>query len=347
MSIRKISLTCLILHTEYLIIMNLSVFELAYLGSQLKDTAHLGKSNIIRFATSQFVTDATDWIWMRLLGFLPQPDWPLANVLWLMESANTQRDVPPFNPNGSLLLAQPVFFSLQRDSFALESVVSLSVEEYQSITETLNHHFQQENIQFIPSKTHQYWLMHTPEEWQVSTSLVQSVLRQNIKTMMPQGPDANKLRQISNQVQMLLHEHPVNQRRLKQSKVEVNSVWLSGNSLLGQFPKFVHPPSTALLGENVLSHAISSAFSIPIYPDAEVARASGIQHAVMLLDAPESAPWDSLYQAVKTRHLDALNVYCPAGNGTLQLTLKPLDCLKFWRKPTTLNDRIMQHVQNH
>jgi len=45
---------------------------------------------------------------------------------------------------------------------------------------------------------------------------------------MPQGTDAMRCQAILNQVQMLLHEHPVNQMREVVEQVPVNSIWLSG-----------------------------------------------------------------------------------------------------------------------
>lgn len=324
--------------------MNLSVFELAYLGSPSKDTAHLGKSHILRYANSQFVTASTDNLWLDLLGFRPQPDWPLAKLLWLQEIAKFRTLPSPLNPHGSLMLAQPVHLTLQRDSFALDSVVTLSSEEYQSITQALNVHFNEEGIQFIPSNTYQYWFLQTTTPWQVSTHALQSVLHQNIQSFMPQGPNASQLRQIANQVQMLLHEHPINLHRQQQRALEINSIWLSGHSLAEQMPLLPHNTKMALIGENAMTQAISSTFSVTCFADLALAKAAGVQHAVMLLEEADSASWDSIYKAVQARKVHRLNAYCPAVNGTLQLSLKPLDCWKFWRKPVTFIERIMSHV---
>ena len=50
----------------------------------------------------------------------------------------------------------------------------------------------------------------------------------NLEGAMPTGPDARALRRLMAELQMLLHEHPVNQRRARAGAPEVNAIWLHG-----------------------------------------------------------------------------------------------------------------------
>ena len=155
MSIRRTSPVSLIFHTEYLIIMNLSIFELAYLGSQAKDTPHSGQNQILRYGKARIVPETTDDLWMRQLGLLPEPDRPLARLLLESEAETTKKELQDTH-SYSLLLAQPVHLSLQRDSFALDGQLALSAEEYSALTNHLNNFFAEDGITLIPSARQQY-----------------------------------------------------------------------------------------------------------------------------------------------------------------------------------------------
>ena len=306
MSIRKTSLARLIFHTEYLIIMNLSIFELAYLGSQAKDTPHSGKSNILRFGHAQFVADATDAQWMRYLGLGQQPDWPLAELLWLAETTDTKKLRAE---NSSLLLAQPVHLSLQRDSFGLDALITLSSDEYLAFTQLLNNFFVEEGLRFIPSDTQQYWFLQSARVWHFTTFTAQSAMYQNIQQFMPQGLDVQKLRQVMNQVQMLLHEHPINQQRMANGLFEMNSIWFSGHSISDVLSvnQDIH-----LIGNNPLTKAISNVFNLPCFEEVVPAK----KHALMLVDNTNHVPWDDVFAAVRSGKIQHLNANFPVLNGT-------------------------------
>ena len=52
--------------------------------------------------------------------------------------------------------------------------------------------------------------------------------RRNLRECLPGGRDAVRVRALVNELQMLLHEHPVNERRAARGLPAVNSVWLWG-----------------------------------------------------------------------------------------------------------------------
>jgi hypothetical protein len=343
MSMREISLACLIFHTEHLIIMNLSIFELAYLGSQAKDTPHSGKAKMFRFADLRWIAEATDQQWMRQLGFLPEPDWPLAQLLWLAEPVASRAQLQSTHGQG-LLLAQAVHFSLQRDSFGLDDLISLAKDEYLTLTQHLNNFFVDEGLTLIPSVTQQYWFLQTSTPWELSTHSIQSAMYQNIQGFMPHGQHAQKLRQVMNQVQMLLHEHPVNQQRIANGLSEVNSIWFSGNS--GPEIKTSHK-RIGLVGQHRLTASLAEAFQLTHFAHIDNAIAQGAQDALMLVDDMVMVDWDALFIAVKRRNIQRLMIHLAISGETLQLSLTPIDCWKFWRQPKSFETLVQQHVQTH
>jgi hypothetical protein len=53
-------------------------------------------------------------------------------------------------------------------------------------------------------------------------------LGRNLRDLMPAGRDGARVRSLVNEIQMLLHEHPVNSARLERRQPAINSVWLWG-----------------------------------------------------------------------------------------------------------------------
>ena len=56
----------------------------------------------------------------------------------------------------------------------------------------------------------------------------------DVRDSLPTGRDGARIRQLTNELQMLLHEHPVNARRGARGLPPVNSIWLWGFGRAGQ-----------------------------------------------------------------------------------------------------------------
>lgn len=61
----------------------------------------------------------------------------------------------------------------------------------------------------------------------------EAVLGRRIEPSLPTGPDGAALRRWLNEVQMLLHAHPVNLRRADRGQYALNSLWPWGGGVLG------------------------------------------------------------------------------------------------------------------
>ena len=62
----------------------------------------------------------------------------------------------------------------------------------------------------------------------LATASLDRVIGRNIDAWLPRQPEAKRLRRLQNEVQMLLHRHPVNEAREAAGALPVNSFWLSG-----------------------------------------------------------------------------------------------------------------------
>jgi hypothetical protein len=74
------------------------------------------------------------------------------------------------------------------------------------------------------------WLIGFPRVLAVQTW--QPNFRAELEHVMPTGPDAKELRRLMTELQMLLHEHPVNNRRARRRLPAANAVWLWGGGLV-------------------------------------------------------------------------------------------------------------------
>ncbi len=68
------------------------------------------------------------------------------------------------------------------------------------------------------------WLLHFARSVDCSTQPPDAVVGHNVHDFMPAGRDGARIRSLMNEIQMLLHEHPVNLRRERARQLPVNGV---------------------------------------------------------------------------------------------------------------------------
>ncbi|MCA1799210.1 MAG: hypothetical protein LC632_07045 [Xanthomonadaceae bacterium] len=77
-----------------------------------------------------------------------------------------------------------------------------------------------------------HWYLER-EPFAADTHRPEAVLGRRIEPLLPSGPDGDALRRWLNEVQMLLHAHPVNLRRADRGQHAINSIWPWGGGKLG------------------------------------------------------------------------------------------------------------------
>jgi hypothetical protein len=70
----------------------------------------------------------------------------------------------------------------------------------------------------------------------VAAASIERVIGRNIDLWLPRGADARLLRRLQVEVQMMLHEHPINDAREARRHLPVNSFWLSGTGPVSVAP---------------------------------------------------------------------------------------------------------------
>ena len=126
------------------------------------------------------------------------------------------------------LVADPVTLVAGRDDVLLAGRVDdLDADETIALLATLNDHFAADGIAFVapmPSA----WFVRTAATPAMVTPALDTAAGRPLRELLPQGADAPRWRRWQNEIQMLLHAHPVNQTRASRGRSPATSVWFWG-----------------------------------------------------------------------------------------------------------------------
>lgn len=265
-------------------------------------------------------------------GLAAKPDYPIAALAANADGLEVGDDY--------WLRADPVHLLLQRDSFSLSEPVPLNVERAHAdlVMASLNQHFYQDGMTFCIGRSGAWYLRLTalPE---IQTTLPAVAMDRNIYQFMPQGAAASVWLAYMNEIQMLLHEHPVNNEREALHQAAINSVWFSGGGYMTQQLPFKNGLD-CFLAESPLYHGLAKWSNLPILPVEQrmtknLQHVDARQHVRMELPArhlSDDASFDVLRQALAARQIQQLTINLGCYEKTLIATLRPIDIYKFWRK---------------
>lgn len=156
------------------------------------------------------------------------PKKPNAAIAW----ASIQNKAGNDTDSAYWLYAAPVHLVLQRDSFSLAAPapLALEIDEIDALTAALNKHFEADmganKVQFFWHESQ--WFLRLENNPNIQTHAPQVAMNKDISTYLPTGEGAIKWASFSNEIQMLLFEHPVNLMREDKGLPAVNSVWCYG-----------------------------------------------------------------------------------------------------------------------
>ena len=125
---------------------------------------------------------------------------------------------------GSWLRADPVHLRLGLDSATLVPAAGfpLAPAEAQALAEAVNRHFAG-RLRLVVADARS-WALRTEAETRLEARSPLELAGCDLRANLPEGADARIWRAILNEVQMLLHDHPVNAAR----ELPVNSLWFWG-----------------------------------------------------------------------------------------------------------------------
>ena len=248
------------------------------------------------------------------------------------------------------LRADPVHIQMQRDQMILRPDVPVTADEAAQLCDSLNAHFAADGLRFI-SPHSQRWYLQLDAAPNIVTRPVAQAAGRNVHAHLPHGADALRWNGVFNEIQMLCHEHPVNQAREARGELSINSLWLWGG---GHATTQLAQPYSRVDGDSPLAGAFAQAAGIPCATDnftvaeggGEVLLVwEGLRHAlhqgdltawrdaVHRLEQSCAAP---LWQALCSGRIARLTLDVPNAGGTHRFVLTRSAMWKVWRLPRSL-----------
>jgi hypothetical protein len=130
------------------------------------------------------------------------------------------------------LAADPVTLDVGRADVSLAGTVSdLAPGDADAMLATLNAHFAGDGLTFIAPRPDAFFV-RAESPLRLVTRSAAAARGRPLRAMLPRGEDAQSFRRWQSEIEMLLHEHPVNVARERAGRPLANSLWFSGGGTL-------------------------------------------------------------------------------------------------------------------
>lgn len=161
-------------------------------------------------------------------GVAPQTDWPLAPLRLAALGVDPEA--------AYWLAADPVTLEVGRADVSLAGVVTdLARADADALLATLNAHFAADGLTFVAPRPDAFFV-RAARPMRLATHFPGAALGRTLRAMLPYGEDAQLWRRWHSEVEMLLHEHPVNVARERAGRPLANSLWFSCGGTLPRQP---------------------------------------------------------------------------------------------------------------
>jgi hypothetical protein len=231
-----------------------------------------------------------------------------------------------------VLRADPVTFVAGRDDVLLAGRVDdLGSDDAASLVETLNRHFASDGVAFHAPRADAWFATahrHVPVE---ADALLPS---EPIGAHLPRGEHGPTWRRWLSEMQMLLHEHPVNRRRERTGLAPATGIWVSGGGTLPEAsaspPVSIHV-APSRVGDVAAGIARLRGGAAPAPPTGFEALARGGDALVVLAKFDDGDARDWLVPAVAALErgaIDEIGIVAVDGRARRYQALRP----SWWRR---------------
>lgn len=135
----------------------------------------------------------------------------------------------------NLVTLKPQGSSIYMQDF---SAGHISTAEGRELVETLQKELGNEEIEFHPGVGYRHLMVWRGGKSGMRSTPPHDITGKAILDSLPSGEGADRLNNIMNHAQMVLHSHPVNTKRKEQDKLPANSVWLWGHGKVPQIETY-------------------------------------------------------------------------------------------------------------
>ncbi len=187
-------------------------------------------------------------------GVAKQQDWPVAPITLLADGTEDIKAESDY-----WIRADPVHLRIEHDQIVLADsrVFQISPQEAAEFTSLLNRHFATtgDEIEFLPLRADR-WYLRARKTPPATTHLLSEAANKGINELLPSGMNDTLWRSLFNEVQMVLHEHPLNQAREARGQPAINGTWFWGGGIM---PESLSSPYTRVWSNDVLSGSLAMA----------------------------------------------------------------------------------------
>lgn len=299
----------------------------------------------------------------RAFNIAKQLDWPVAPITLQADGAENIKA-----GNDYWLRADPVHLRIERGQVVLADsrIFRISPAEAQEFTGLLNRHFAGNNLTFLPLHPDR-WYLRLAATPALQTHSLSQVAGKNINHLLPFGADSSTWHGVFNEIQMLLHEYPLNQAREVRGELTINSVWFWGGGIM---PLVTNNVYTKVWSNDVFARALALAShtdfaelppSAVVWQSAESTKPadnSAGNHLVVLDSLSGKAQYGDAYgwreslkgleqnwfapllAGLKQGRINQLTVTTIGEHGASNFTVNRGDLWKFWRASRPLSTYI-------
>ncbi len=279
-----------------------------------------------------------------------QQDWPIAPLTLALDRGEPGE--------AYWLRADPIHIKVSREGLHLvdSALFDITDDEARALVEKLNAHFTHQGIAFHAPHPKRWYakVARTPG---LVTSSLGEVAGGDVQHHLPSGPEALRWHGLFNEIQMLLHEHPLNETREERGEPAVNSVWFWGGGTSPAVPgrHFAsvssNDPTALALAAAADTHAgplpagaqtwLTEIASAPHCSGSHLAVVDALASAVTYDDADAwrtriamlEAQWFApLRSALQHGRMETLTVVTLGEKTSCRYTLRRSDLLKIWRR---------------
>lgn len=283
-----------------------------------------------------------------------QEDWPNAPFALLGEG-----ETPGDN---CWVHADPVSLRADRNSLLLADAALLNIQpdEARAIVETLNAHYGDELGLCIATPDRWYARIQSPPKGE--TTPLSSVAGRPIEP----GRGAMGWHALMNEMQMLLHDHPVNEAREARGEATINGVWLWGAGRLAPVTTAYSSVASSLpLARGLARHAGIGTADLPANARHWLAGTAGAGVRVCVHDALQTAAksgsdeaWFSalvamerdwivpLVEALEDERLGMLTLKLGGETSLHSFEATRQDLRRFWRRPKPLDRNLADNTKD-
>ena len=127
--------------------------------------------------------------------------------------------------------ADPVHLAPARDHLRLFAVDALTMDESQALAATCDALLEHHGLALV-APAPERWYVRAPHALDFAARESATLAGRDLFPFLPDGPDGAFVRRLLTELQMSLHDHPVNRARERAGRLAVNSLWLWGGGRL-------------------------------------------------------------------------------------------------------------------